>query len=241
MNDRMDMTLAAAGKVTTYAGGAGAVFGGLTASDIGVIGGLVIAILGWFTQLYFSRRRDKREQADRAERRAEHEARLEQMRRQRGAATPRLLIGAAAVSLAAIVAFVSPWEGRELVPYRDIVGVWTVCEGVTGPAVEPGRVYTDAECDALTGNAVAAHLAGVAKCIHRPLTESQWTAIGSWTYNVGVGAACGSTLVRQVNAGYPASVWCKQLLRWDYAGGKKVRGLTRRRQAEYQTCIGESE
>ena len=73
----MDMTLAAAGKVTTYAGGAGAVFGGLTASDIGVIGGLVVAILGWCTQVYFSRRRDRREQS-------EYAARMERLARALG-------------------------------------------------------------------------------------------------------------------------------------------------------------
>jgi len=44
--------------------------------------------------------------------------------------------------------------------------------------------------------------------------------------------------VRQINAGAAPEVWCRQLLRWDYANGRKVRGLTRRRQAEYQMCIG---
>lgn len=240
MNERIDMAMATAGKVTTYAGGAGSVIGGLSASDVGVIGGLIVAILGWLTQVYFNARRDRRERADRADRRAEHEARMAELRGQRGAATRPALAAVAALSVAAaLAAFIAPWEGRELVPYRDIVGVWTVCEGVTAEAVDPGRTYTDAECDALTTDAVARHLRGVAVCIHKPLTEGQWVAVGSWTYNVGIGAACGSTLVRQINAGLPAETWCRQLLRWDYAGGKKVRGLTRRRQAEYRICIGE--
>ena len=54
-------------------------------------------------------------------------------------------------------------------------------------------------------------------------------------------ALLGSTLVRQINAGEPPEVWCRQLLRWDKAGGRTVRGLTLRRQAEYRVCIGESE
>lgn len=74
MNDRLDMTLATAGKVTAYAGGAGSVLGGLSASDIGVIGGLIVAVLGWATQLYFSRRRDRRE-------REEHKVRMERLMR----------------------------------------------------------------------------------------------------------------------------------------------------------------
>lgn len=152
----------------------------------------------------------------------------------------RLIAGAGVLAIAAAVAgFVGPWEGDELKAYRDIVGRWTACSGVTDGVV-PGKTYTRAECDAMNRDAVAEHLAGVAKCIHRPLRENEWVAVGSWVYNVGVGAACGSTLVRQINAGQPAAVWCKQLLRWDRAGGKVVRGLTRRRQAEYRMCVGES-
>jgi lysozyme len=82
---------------------------------------------------------------------------------------------------------------------------------------------------------VGIHLRGVAKCIHQPLKQNEWVAIGSWTYNVGVGAACNSTLVRKINAGVP---WCAELLKWDRAGGRKVRGLTRRRQAEFEVCEG---
>jgi len=83
MNERVDMAMATAGKVTTYAGGAGMVLGGLSASDIGVYCGIVVAVLGWLTQLYFSRKRDKREQADRADRRAEFEARMAALLRER--------------------------------------------------------------------------------------------------------------------------------------------------------------
>lgn len=142
----------------------------------------------------------------------------------------------AIAAVAATVAFITPWEGTKLQPYQDIVGVWTVCEGVTGFEVVPNRRYTEAECNALTTNAVAKHLRGVDICIHKPLSHNEWVAVGSWTYNVGVQAACKSSLVRQINEGQPAEVWCRQLLKWDYAGGKRVRGLTRRREAEYRMC-----
>jgi len=145
--------------------------------------------------------------------------------------------GGAAIALA-LAALVRPWEGRELVPYKDIVGVWTVCEGVTGKAVIPGRRYTDPECDALTQTALGAHYRGVAECIKRPLAVHEMAAIVSWTYNVGVGAACGSTLIRKVNSGLPASIWCPELLKWNKAGGREVRGLTNRRKAELEVCLG---
>lgn len=132
-------------------------------------------------------------------------------------------------------AFIAPWEGLELRPYRDIVGVMTWCYGETRGA--PKSQYTKAECDAMLADGVAEFHAEMRRCIKRPLTQPQWVAVLSWSYNVGTGAACGSTLVRQINAGLPAETWCKQLLRWDYADGRKVRGLTRRRQAEYAECV----
>lgn len=144
---------------------------------------------------------------------------------------------AAAVALAgAVAAYVQPWEGNELTPYRDIVGVWTWCAGVTKG--ERKDHYTRAECAEINKREAAKHLAGIAKCIRQPLTQGEWVAVGSWGYNVGVSAACRSTLVAKINAGQPGSAWCPELLKWDRAGGRKVRGLTLRRQAEYRTCMG---
>lgn len=146
--------------------------------------------------------------------------------------------GVAAGALAAIVAttaFIAPWEGRELQPYRDIVGVLTVCYGNTRNVEE--RRYTPAECEASLRTETARHLLGVARCINRPLDPNEWVALGSWAYNVGETAACRSTLVKKINAGAPAQEWCRELLKWNRAGGREVRGLTRRRQAEYAECI----
>lgn len=67
------------------------------------------------------------------------------------------------------------------------------------------------------------------------MTQGEWDAISSWAYNVGTGAACSSTLVKKAKAAQP---FCDELLRWNRQGGKELAGLTRRRQAEYRTCIG---
>lgn len=146
------------------------------------------------------------------------------------------VIAGALAAAAGTAALVAPWEGESLTPYRDIVGKLTWCNGITRGT--PKARYTPAECKALLTDEVAIHLLGVAECINVPLKENEWVAIGSWTYNVGVGAACGSSLVRKINAGLPASAWCPELLKWDRAGNRKVRGLTRRREAEYKVCVG---
>lgn len=147
---------------------------------------------------------------------------------------PKGIAAGALAALLAVAAFVKPWEGTEPIPYRDLVGIWTVCTGHTGNVER--RPYTPAECDALLRDDVLVALSGVSRCIERPVHHGGWIALGSWAFNVGVRAACKSTLVAQINAGQPPSVWCRQLLRWDRAGGRKVRGLTKRREAEYREC-----
>lgn len=71
------------------------------------------------------------------------------------------------------------------------------------------------------------------------LLQREWDAVVSWAYNVGAGAACGSTLVRKLQAGDYAGA-CRELLRWDKQSGRTLAGLTKRRQEEYRTCMGEA-
>lgn len=145
----------------------------------------------------------------------------------------------ALVVLALSMGIIKPWEGEVRTTYFDIVGVATVCFGQTGPAAAPGKTYSAAECEAMLGDEVLAYAKKLDRCILRDVEMSpmQQAVVLSWAYNVGTGAACGSTLVRQLNAGAPYQQWCRQLLRWDKAGGKTVKGLTNRRRHEYSLCI----
>ncbi len=70
-----------------------------------------------------------------------------------------------------------------------------------------------------------------------PLHQHEWDAFVSLTFNIGSGAFCRSTLVRELRAGnYRAA--CDQVLRWDRFQGKPLPGLTKRRAAEHAQCIG---
>jgi len=148
-------------------------------------------------------------------------------------------IAAAVLALGAMVAFLHPWEdppgGPALIPYKDLIGIWTWCSGETnGPRLPR---YTKAQCEAITRDSAIKTLVRLDACIEPELTENQWVAVGDLGYNAGADAICRSTLVRMINQGQPASVWCKQILRWDRAGGRQIKGLTRRREAEYRVCI----
>lgn len=229
LQERVDAAGVIAGKVGAYGGGVSAFFFGLTANEFAAVTGVIVAVIGLVVQWFYNRRRDRREQT-------EHEARMAGYRQQGATRTQAVgITGAALAAVLAAVAFIAPWEGLEVKPYRDIVGVLTWCYGETRGT--PKAEYTRAECEALLADGVGQFHAEMARCIKRPLTEPQWVAVLSWSYNVGTGAACGSTLVRQINGGLPATTWCKQLLRWDFANGRRVRGLTNRRNAEFRECI----
>ena len=79
---------------------------------------------------------------------------------------------------------------------------------------------------------------GLRKCIDEDamLFPYEWDTLVSWAYNVGLRNACGSTLIKKLNAGVE---WCSELLRWDRQQGVVLPGLTKRRQEEYHTCLGQ--
>ncbi|EOY8024273.1 lysozyme [Salmonella bongori] len=126
-------------------------------------------------------------------------------------------------------------EGREYVPYKDVVGVLTVCDGHTGSDIIPGKRYTDKECDALTRQDLNRIASQVDRYIKVPTTETQRAAIYSFAYNVGATATINSTLLKKLNAKDYAGA-CSELKRWIYAGGEKWKGLMNRRDVEYEVC-----
>lgn len=146
--------------------------------------------------------------------------------------------GAGAAAFAAIMGLF--FEGTVYVPYYDPAGVLTVCEGITGPDVVPGKTYTDKECRTLHAKHLAIAERAVDRVIKVPLTETQKAALIDFTYNKGAHALAGSSLARKFNEGdYVGG--CRQLLRWTYAtvNGKKVQlpGLVTRAAAQYELCV----
>jgi lysozyme len=65
----------------------------------------------------------------------------------------------------------------------------------------------------------------------RPLSSNQFSALVSWTYNLGSGNLQSSTMRVQLNRGRMDAA-ANELIRWNRAGGRILRGLVRRRRAE---------
>lgn len=146
------------------------------------------------------------------------------------------LIGGGALALAAL-AFVGAWEGRSLRAYLDGGGVPTICNGSTA-GVRLGQVATPAECDAMFMADMVRHETMMRKCLRAPdaLPDKTYIAFLSFTYNVGGGAACGSSVFRLANAGDLRGA-CNRLPLWNKDNGRVVRGLTNRRASERAICL----
>lgn len=147
------------------------------------------------------------------------------------------LIGMIGVTAALLLTpLVAGWEGKSNDPYKDIVGVMTVCFGET--RVEMRR-YTDAECEEMLAEGLADFAAPVLKrnpeLRNRPY---QLAAAVSLAYNIGPSAYNRSTVARRFSQGR----WkegCDAFLMWNKAGGRAVKGLTNRRKAERRICLTE--
>ncbi|XBS71143.1 lysozyme [Acerihabitans sp. KWT182] len=126
-------------------------------------------------------------------------------------------------------------EGRQYLPYQDVAGIWTVCDGHTGPDIIKGRRYTDAECDALLAKDLAPVKKAVDTAVKVPIKDTTRAALYSFTYNVGATAFRHSSLLRKLNAGDTLGA-CQALRQWIYAGNRVWKGLETRREIETDVC-----
>ncbi len=147
-------------------------------------------------------------------------------------------VGIAAAAI--LTPFVSTWESggkQHLVPYRDIVGVWTQCDGETLNVTATTPAETPEGCAIKLDTRLAGFAQEVAKCTpYLRGRDAQWASATSLAYNIGTGGYCKSSIDRYFDAGQPTKA-CDAFLLWNKAGGKPVQGLTNRRKAERELCL----
>lgn len=78
----------------------------------------------------------------------------------------------------------------------------------------------------------------VRQCANVPLYQYEFDAYVSLSYNIGPTNFCNSTLVKKLHA-FDYEGACKEILRWNRFKGQPLAGLTKRREAEYKTCLGQ--
>lgn len=139
------------------------------------------------------------------------------------------VVGATAIALGALTGLLATWEGKRNEPYRDAVGVETVCYGETRV---PMRRYSDAECLVLLEEGAAEFLEAVRR--RNPgIAEDpyQWAAHASLAYNIGVAAYGRSSVARLYAEGRKREA-CDAIGKYRFAGGKELRGLVLRRHGD---------
>lgn len=119
--------------------------------------------------------------------------------------------------------------------YKCPAGIWTCCYGHTEaagpPKFEPNRKFTRDEGERILRNDLKKYEDAVKKAVKVPLNDSQYSALVSFCYNVGPGNFQKSSVLKAVNAKQFDLVPARLAL-WNKGGGKVLKGLIARREAE---------
>lgn len=131
------------------------------------------------------------------------------------------------------IALIKEFEGFEPFPYADAVGKLTVGYGhlIRAGEVFPTTGLTEAEATELLCRDLMDCEACVDKHVDAPLDSHQFDALCSFVFNFGCPKFRGSTLLKKLNAEDYAGA-AAEFDKWVNAGGKKLKGLVRRRAAE---------
>lgn len=128
------------------------------------------------------------------------------------------------------------FEGEVQEVYKDPVGILTACVGHTSQDLKLGQLYTERECTELFYQDLKTAQAAVHRCTPDIPSYRTEGALISFTFNVGQGAYCRSTLAQKANEGDWVGA-CQEMYRWVYVGGEVLPGLVRRRDEEARVCL----
>lgn len=121
-------------------------------------------------------------------------------------------------------------EGTRLTAYRDGGGVLTIGRGITD-GVYVGMTITPEQEESMFAATLVKYEDAVNKLVTEPLTQNQFDALVSFTYNVGIKAFANSSLRRMLNSGDYLNA-ADQFPRWDMDNGQHIPGLQARRVRE---------
>ena len=138
--------------------------------------------------------------------------------------------------------FIKSFETLQLKAYKAVQTEqhYTIGYGHYGPDVTPGMEITEGEAERM----LAEDLSDTERAVSNAtagwnLKQCQFDALVSLAFNVGVNAFQNSTLLKLVKRGAPEDVIRNEFGRWCHSGGRVLKGLQRRRQAEadmYFSC-----
>lgn len=128
------------------------------------------------------------------------------------------------------------FEQLRLVAYQDDKGVWTIGWGHTGPEVVEGLTCTTEQAETWFQEDTLWAVKGVNDSLTTNVSQQQFDALTSFTFNVGVGAEAHSTMVKLVNARDLAGA-AAEFPKWDHVDGVVNAGLLWRRRQEQRIFL----
>ena len=146
------------------------------------------------------------------------------------------------------IQLIKSFEGCHNTPYRCPAALWTIGYGhvlypdqarlktperaLYGIKDDHNRTFEYDEIDSILEKDLQRFEAGVLRlCPAAADSQSQFDAIVSFSFNVGLGNLQSSTLRMQYNRGDIEGT-ADEFLKWTKASGKVLKGLVRRREAE---------
>lgn len=122
-------------------------------------------------------------------------------------------------------------EGFKNKAYKDTKGIWTIGVGHTGKDVTPTSVWTDEKVREVFQEDVKWAVDAVNSGVAVSLTQNQFDALVSFTFNVGKKAFLTSTMLRLINQGdFPGAA--EQFNRWVIPKEITGRRMSEKRQFE---------
>ena len=133
--------------------------------------------------------------------------------------------------------FIKKHEGFRSCRYQDAADVWTIGYGHAGWAAKKYKCIKPRFAEKLLRDDLATAERAVNRLVDANLLQHEYDALVSFVYNVGESAFARSTLLKKVND-YNFRGASHEFKKWIYAGGKKNKGLRKRRYEERKVFLG---
>lgn len=132
--------------------------------------------------------------------------------------------------------FLKSKEGLKLNAYLCPSNKWTIGYGNTfyedGSKVKKGDTISKNRAEELFENILYQFSKKVKILLKTELNDNQFSALVSFTYNVGIGNFSKSTLLKLVNINPSNPSIKNEFMKWNKSNGRILNGLTIRRQKE---------
>jgi lysozyme len=137
------------------------------------------------------------------------------------------------------IELIKMFEGFRSAPYKCPAGIPTIGYGATfyptGKKVTMAdKAITEAEGTVLLQSMLVSFEKYVDSYCRDDINQNQFDALVSFAYNLGPANLKSSTLLKKVNANPEDESITLEFMKWVKAGGKTLKGLVRRREAESQ-------